>query len=507
MTEAQANQRPGPEGSRLARSGRSAWRWVKRGALLALVLAVAYVVWTNHRGDQTWRAAVDAAAQRGIPASVHEWREQRTDRPGEWGNAAGYYEAALAWPAPRNEAFHALPGVGVGDAPAPMATIEPELRNLLDRYAEEQGHFAALLEAARAHDRFDYGIGAHSDASHDMVMFRRMRTAARRLSALGLHAEAQGDAVAAADWIEHTLALNASFDDEPGLTMALVQVSIDALAIDDVERLLSRLEPDAATLRRLGQALGARADAWYSRGLMAVESEIASRLEHGEDPLRVLMYGWMGRRQVQRLFAHLFAGGAIEPPWWEESAIRALQAWGIVCPGWAKRIHARGIHEMLDAQERMRSLGEDWPALARLQDETGGIRSGEAAGVDGAVRTFAVIQARLHTAIAALHVESFRREHGRWPESLADLDIAPPIDPLDGQPMRYRASDTGRIVYSVGSNLRDDGGYGVGETNPDEPHRDNRDQVFRLYDAERRGSELPHEAGRRDRNNDRSDLE
>ena len=58
--------------------------------------------------------------------------------------------------------------------------------------------------------------------------------------------------------------------------------------------------------------------------------------------------------------------------------------------------------------------------------------------------------------------ERYRLKHGRWPKSLDDLaDFGfpkTPVDPFDGQPLRYRIEADGVIIYSVGKNRVDDGG-------------------------------------------------
>ena len=67
--------------------------------------------------------------------------------------------------------------------------------------------------------------------------------------------------------------------------------------------------------------------------------------------------------------------------------------------------------------------------------------------------------------VAALHVHTFRRERGRWPASLAQAYSGAgggegPSDPMDGRPLRYRRQEdeTGFLLYSVGSDGKDDGG-------------------------------------------------
>jgi hypothetical protein len=70
-------------------------------------------------------------------------------------------------------------------------------------------------------------------------------------------------------------------------------------------------------------------------------------------------------------------------------------------------------------------------------------------------------------AICGLAAERYRLRHGAWPLALDDLtpDLLPdswaaglPVDPFDGQPLRYLVDDDGLHVWSVGMNGRDDGG-------------------------------------------------
>jgi len=62
----------------------------------------------------------------------------------------------------------------------------------------------------------------------------------------------------------------------------------------------------------------------------------------------------------------------------------------------------------------------------------------------------------------AIAIEQFRRRHGRPPQSLDELvpEFLPavPIDPFDGQPLRYATDPGGFRIYSIGGNAKDDGG-------------------------------------------------
>ena len=63
---------------------------------------------------------------------------------------------------------------------------------------------------------------------------------------------------------------------------------------------------------------------------------------------------------------------------------------------------------------------------------------------------------------ACLAAERYRQARGRWPDSLADLVpgqlAALPLDPYDGQPLRWRRLPYGIVIYSVGRDGEDNGG-------------------------------------------------
>ncbi|MGA2686236.1 MAG: hypothetical protein ABSF51_14425 [Verrucomicrobiota bacterium] len=69
---------------------------------------------------------------------------------------------------------------------------------------------------------------------------------------------------------------------------------------------------------------------------------------------------------------------------------------------------------------------------------------------------------KLHLTVTALAIERFRSAHGRLPENLNELVpqflSGLPVDPFDGQPLRYHRLAKGYVIYSVGADGHDDGG-------------------------------------------------
>ncbi|MFG0306071.1 MAG: hypothetical protein ACF8Q5_07635 [Phycisphaerales bacterium JB040] len=95
-----------------------------------------------------------------------------------------------------------------------------------------------------------------------------------------------------------------------------------------------------------------------------------------------------------------------------------------------------------------------------------------------------VFQSRLRAdvALTAIALEIHRLDHDTYPSTLADLtphylpDVPPdPFDP--GQPLKYRLTDAGPILYAVGADGDDDGGRPVSTIEP-ESRRKNHIEDF-----------------------------
>ena len=71
--------------------------------------------------------------------------------------------------------------------------------------------------------------------------------------------------------------------------------------------------------------------------------------------------------------------------------------------------------------------------------------------------------ASLRLGMTALALEQFRAAHdNRYPDALAELTpdylTSTPVDPFDGQPLRFRNKAGGYLLYSIGPDLKNDSG-------------------------------------------------
>ena len=80
----------------------------------------------------------------------------------------------------------------------------------------------------------------------------------------------------------------------------------------------------------------------------------------------------------------------------------------------------------------------------------------------GAVRREARCLANVRLALTAVALEQFRAAHNQYPATLSELTpgylTTTPVDPFDGQLLRYGKRAAGYVLYSIGPDLKDDGG-------------------------------------------------
>jgi len=123
--------------------------------------------------------------------------------------------------------------------------------------------------------------------------------------------------------------------------------------------------------------------------------------------------------------------------------------------------------------------GSPLPELAKLARDNPDGRDNEKRTLSpSGIQMFLGSKAKLLAAVVALEVEIYRIRHGSWPAKLADIEADLPADPFTGQPMVFKRTDDGVVIYSVGDNLADDGG---------KDYRADADDIpFRLLDPDRR---------------------
>jgi ABC-type transport system involved in multi-copper enzyme maturation permease subunit len=262
-----------------------------------------------------------------------------------------------------------------------------------------------------------------------------------------------------------------SLADEPLLISQLARATICQMTLEKIERTLAQGQPSEGALAAL------------------------QRLLEDEDRQPVLLFGLRGERAISdRFFEALQAGQARvaavtggKPPRRFELLTQEVSL--SVLTGSVKKQRAaylKGQTQLVEIAklpvEQQDARFKQMPAPAR----TDILAHLMFPAINRVVAAFQKEQGRLRCALAAVAVERYQRQHDRWPESLATLVPTHlsqvPLDPFDGQPIRYRRLTDGVVIYCVGPDLQDDGG----KLDRQNPGATGTDLGLRLWDIDQR---------------------
>jgi hypothetical protein len=440
------HHRHGPKRTRL-------WPWLAGGAALCLLLAVVLIASWQKRGAGQVESALEEIRRIGEPTAAAEL-EAFYQRPPPDEDATQLWLTALA---PLEQptfqaAAQGLPIVGKEiEIPQPgqpwneQAGVEQLLRQYkgsLDGLHQA----AARGGAARYPTRFSQGV------TMLLPHVQALRQGARLL-ALEVQVRAhRQDAQGAADSIQAMLRLSESLKNEPLIVSQLVRVACNGMATNQLTGLMPHVDFADADLVRL---------------------QLELRQIRNQDGLRCALIGErvIGIETIRD--PAILGGGWLSP-------------WSLVRPQ-AGRIHLEFMNAQLDAARR------PWPEalqiarqlnanLKRSEDEASGLgkpiyslmlMSGP--GLEAAFTALARRSARNDATDAAIAVELYRRQHDSLPAQLADLvpEFLPalPLDPFDGQSLRYLPGKDEYLIYNVGPDGVDQGGEGDEGGKPDDPLR------------------------------------
>ena len=293
---------------------------------------------------------------------------------------------------------------------------------------------------------------------------QRVRTAAVLLEADSLLAAEDRDWSRAVAAVEGGLHLRHAVGDEPLFISQLVRTANGAIAVQSLERLIGWGEPPAVGLTALQTELLAEAD--VPRLVHAIRGE---------------------RGMAWQVFANVDArlvdlGELTDQPKGQTKAALALWQYRPDLPAdqadYLEYMTGLLAAVRLPADQRADAVvALDLPPREFKHLLSGLLRPSMEKWVGHEDRACA----RLRSAAVGVACERFRQANGRWPADLGELEAllpAVPLDPYDGQSLRYRKLDDGVVVYSVGPDRQDDGGtLSYGQPEPGE------DVGFRLWDV------------------------
>lgn len=359
--------------------------------------------------------------------------------------------------------------------PVGVRPSEESLDVLRTRVEDNRRALAAIREAAR---RPGSGYPLEWESSPYMILMNHaadVRSAGRLCLDEAYLRAADGDAEEAVRSLLAARGVAESLGRRCFPIEMAVRIAVDRILCDKLERVLGLVELPARDLDRLRRALAREQSQIHLYWpMVAAISSTHYTYEHFPPP-EVWLEAVLGENFRTQLAAFRWMPGRLE-----KGHLFALNAMDRMVDLARLPIAERDIEA---EKEPLRRAVEAAPELYSIPR-----------GLLPGYRAFemeAEGRARLAVARAALSVEQWRTEQGRWPESLegAALPGALPKDPFTGEALRYGRTEHGVVVYSVGADEVDNGGISQGEARQRGDADDEWDIPFRLLDPERRGAE------------------
>ena len=328
-----------------------------------------------------------------------------------------------------------LPIVGFVKMPPRTEPLPVETVNLAEAYLARKQEAFVLLHKAAAMEQCRYPIDLTKP--EELLHLGDLRATARNLELEAIIQAERGERDAAVQTLSDSIRFAHTISGEPLLISQLVRFACCTMNMNGLERVLNRITMTDDQLRRL-----------------------SIEIEGGEDP-RALRLALVGDRSFHADYSlhtivmrrDFWAVVHRKPPLVETLWLRFCDVSGVLELSLIHYLDAVDKY-IVAAQTPFPSRLESFKALdiqTRSRNQYGKIVVKEARCI-----------ALLRTAQAALGMERYRLAHGKLSDSLSDLLpehlAAVPIDPFDGQPLRYKRLAKGYVVYSVGEDGKDDGG-------------------------------------------------
>lgn len=358
-----------------------------------------------------------------------------------------------------------------------------EMQAELDRVAAALEGFDALADFATIDFQFDYYQGF----SGLLPNLAPMKGTAQRLSYATMVALQRGDTAAALQHLRAMLALARGNATEHLVISQLVRIAIAAITFNTTWEFLQNpnlTEAQLAILQREWAEL---------EFIHAGETAIAMERAVSEMTIGDMRHSSAEFRKV----TGAFGGGAPGPAPAGGLVARALQLGEDLLHGTGERTREtlwrvawsypdqlrmlQGQQVLLETLRDAKRTGDFSTAIQRQEQQLDALGipkdsawfSGEefdlrhafSSGISGLrkfPRKIMMIETSRQLIVTAIALERYKRQHGNYPGELAalvpDWVAALPLDPVNGQPLRYRLHGDGTFtLYSIGENAADNG--------------------------------------------------
>ncbi len=441
-------------GRATARGGaRIKWLFPALGGFGATIVALAGSLVFGGGCGQKHDAVATATANDGLPHSLAELNAWYATPPAAE-NAALFVAQGLEALQMTTPGSASLPLVGQGQLPPLGAPIPPAVKSALVTFARANRPALEFFAQSAALDASRYPLDLSRGDEAPLPHLHSLNLASQVVKLTAILDSDNHDGRQAARDIGLGLALARSLDAEPVLISQLLRVALTALAVSALEETVNRVTLPAESLVELSKTIE-RMEKFDSGGegfKRALAAERISSLALLDNPQKLLQLiqapGVMDLADDLRVpvVARLKKGGSLkaEQEYFQQSFRQVTAARKETYPD---RLKSDALVRSRASQALEKKL-----AVAAVVMRWLNVSSKEAFGL-----------AHLRLGQTAIALEQFRAAHqNHYPTALSELapDIlaAPPEDPFDGQPLRYRQQGRGYLLYSVGTDLKDDSG-------------------------------------------------
>lgn len=379
--------------------------------------------------------------QAGIPLTVAELKAMYEPVPDDENGAIAYQDAMDLFESKGEKEFARVEEL-YDEFVDKFPVVDDETWAAVSAYCADHSDVVEALLKAGYFSHAHYGLNVEDRFEMEMPHLSKLRNCSRLLALASDDAVRRGDGDTAARLIVAQLDIARSLESEPLLVSQLFRVAINSNASGSLERVITQAELTSDTICMLQDHFREADKEELLRFGMSAEVAMS---------YSVIVDFYAGKRIVGEKSGAEGIGKF--PPLIRETVGYNDQMKFLESSGFLLLKESASLLELQEAIEETEFEKSKFHMMSSFF----------VPNYPRAVSAFMRDLAGLRNAQTALAIERYRAEHdGDIPDSLnalvPDYLDEVPIDPFDNKPLRFKARDTGYVVYSISHNKQDDNG-------------------------------------------------
>ncbi len=415
------------------------WRRILKKLIIVSVFLIVLIilvmsVW-NYTASRALKKEISQIRNAGQPVTFEDL-EARLPAVSDQDNAARFYQAGMALMVRKKEITKPLFEKFLLTSENTISTqpsrdVLAQIKSIFDdnQLALEMFDRGNRLPALRTELWIKNGMQFNLDRLHEVRLAAQLLAMRTRYLAITNHPQKAVDSAVSA------LRLTRLKKQQPLLINCMVDIVCLGLAYNDIEFILRYSRPTDLSLADLQKALQAVDPP-------TLEEAVLTERVYGIE----LMRNTLPTENVS-------FGSALLPERWPKIM------------GYSPFVRQMAVGYLRDMANILTTAKKPWPdILPAIKNLKPSSLFGKILGLPFGAFTenLAMRLGTGRSTLIAVMIERYRLAHGKLPDSLNDLvptyTQSLPLDPFTGKNLIYRREKTGYVVYSVGKNLKDDGG-------------------------------------------------